>query len=171
MSAPGHPLAQRVQRIHGALQLGEFAVHFAHELMEMEPGLAHQRDGAVEAIHQEALAPADAAVQVDAARNVGPVDQLLQGVGALLLEVGPFAGAAIEHFDRPKLRRITPVATLGQLALVFGLDTQSRNPEDKLPYAKDAKVARRAQKNSIEILASFRVLREFFAHFAYGCPP
>ena len=43
--ALGHALAQFVQRVHRALQVGQLAVHLAHELVEVQPRLAHQRHG------------------------------------------------------------------------------------------------------------------------------
>jgi hypothetical protein len=39
----------------------QLAVHLAHELVEVQPGLARQRHGLEEAVHQEALAPPHAA--------------------------------------------------------------------------------------------------------------
>jgi hypothetical protein len=97
--ALGNAQAQLVQRVDRALQLAQFAVHLAHELVEVQARLAPQRHGVEEAVHQEALATPDAAVHVDAARQLGPVDELLQRIGALGLVLGPFPGAAIQRLD------------------------------------------------------------------------
>jgi len=47
-----------------------------------------------------------------------------------------------------------------------------RGKKCEQPYAKDAKVARKARKKTLKFLACiFRDLREVFAPFAYGGPP
>ena len=78
--APGDAPAQFVERVDRAAQVLQFAVHLAHELVEVQPRLALQRHRLVEAVHQEALAAADSAVHVDPARNRRPIDHLGQRV-------------------------------------------------------------------------------------------
>ena len=99
-------LPSSCERVDRALQLGELAVHLAHELVEVQPRLALQRHGVEEAVHQEALAAPDAAVHVDAARDRRPRDQLGQRVAAPRLVVGPLVLAALERVDRAQLRRV-----------------------------------------------------------------
>jgi hypothetical protein len=106
---PGHALAQLVQRIDRALQLPQLAMDLPHELMEVQPRLALERDRVVEAVHQEALAAPHPAEHVHAAWHVRPVDQLLQGVGALSLELRPLPGATLQRLDRTQLRGVTGV--------------------------------------------------------------
>ena len=55
----GHANTEFVQRIDRALQISQFAVHFAHELMEMQTGFAFNRDGIEKAVHQKAFAATD----------------------------------------------------------------------------------------------------------------
>ncbi len=118
-----HALAQLVQRVDGALQGGQLAVHLAHELVKVQPRLAADRHGVVEAVHQKALAAADAAVHVDALGNGRVADELLDRVGAPLLVARPLLGAALQRLDRAQLRRVTLVAACGQFRLVSVANT------------------------------------------------
>ena len=69
--ALGDPLAQLVERIHGALQLTQFAVHLAHELVKVQPRLALQRHSRVESSPSGSSCRAPPAKHVDTARNLG----------------------------------------------------------------------------------------------------
>ena len=116
--APRDALAEFLQRVDRAVQLGQLAVHLAHELVEVQPRLALQRHGVEEAVHQEALAAADAAVHVDAARDRRPRDQLGQRIAAPRLVVGPLVLAALQRVDRAQLRGVGSVAAFGERLLV-----------------------------------------------------
>ena len=59
--ALGGALGDDRDRVHGAVDLVQLAMDLAHEMVEMHAPLAHQRDAAVEGVHQEALAAPDAA--------------------------------------------------------------------------------------------------------------
>ena len=62
-------LCHFIERIFGALQIIEFAMHAAHELVKMHARLANDRHCGEERIHQETLAAADSAPQINAARD------------------------------------------------------------------------------------------------------
>ena len=64
------------ERVGLLLQPGEVLVDVAHERVEMDARLAADRHGREEAVHQEALAAADAAPEVDAARDRGRREEL-----------------------------------------------------------------------------------------------
>jgi hypothetical protein len=110
----GDAQAERLQRIRRALQVLQFAMHLAHELVEMQPGLARQGHRLEETIHQEALAPAHAAMHVHAARDRRPQDQLGHGVAAPGLVGGPFGLAALQRVNGPPLCGVGGVAPLCQ---------------------------------------------------------
>src|ERR1035441_3552035 len=93
-------------------------MHFAHELVEVQAGLPLQRHSVEEAIHEKALAAADAAPQIDAARDRRPRDQLGDRVAALRLVVDPFVLAALERIDGAQLRGIGPIAAFDERAFV-----------------------------------------------------
>ena len=116
-----------VQWIGRALEFLQFAVHLAHELVEVQPCLARQRHGLEEAVHQEALAPPHATVHVDAARNGRAHQQLGHGIAAPRLVGRPFVFAALQRCDAASLRFVGRVATLGQRGLVKLLDAHIRN--------------------------------------------
>ena len=99
----GNTFAQFVERIDRALEVAQFTVDFAHELVKMQARLALERNRVVKAVHQEAFAAPHPAVHVDPARNVGPVDQLLERIGTLLLERRPLGGAPPDRRTRPGL--------------------------------------------------------------------
>ena len=120
--ALGHPLAQFIQGIDGALQVAQLTVDLAHELMKMQPGLAPYLHRIEKAVHQEALAPADAAIHVDAAGNLRMADQFLEGIRTLGLIGRPLLGAAIERCHRPQLGGVALVAPGPQLGLIGGKD-------------------------------------------------
>src|SRR5574337_557602 len=116
--APRDALPERVQRVRGALEFLQLAVDLAHELVKVQPGLAHQRHRLVKAVHQQALAAADAAPEVDPARDRRLDQQLGDRIAAPRLVRGPFVGAALQRGDRAQLRRIARVAAFGEGALV-----------------------------------------------------
>ena len=120
----GNALGQFVQRIHCALQPRQFPVHFAHELVKMQPGFPLERHSAKKAIHQKALAPPYSPVHVNTTRDIRTVDQLFEGIGAFLLELRPLLGAAVQCINRPQLRRICGIAAGNQLGLVSFFDVQ-----------------------------------------------
>ena len=103
-----------VQRVHRALEVLQFAVHFAHELVKVQPCLARQRHGLKKAVHQEALAAPHAAPHVDAARNRRAHEQLGDRVAAARLVFDPLGLATLQRNDGPQLRRVRRVAPLGQ---------------------------------------------------------
>ena len=117
-----HALSQCIERVDGTLQISQLAVHFAHELMKMQPCLSLQRHCVEKAIHQKAFTPPNPAVHVDTPGNVWPVNQLFKCVGPLFLVLRPFIGASLQSLNRPKLRgvRLKPAAV--QLALIGGLN-------------------------------------------------
>ena len=111
-------LAEVLERIARSGHLGELAVDLAHELVEMQARLPRQRQRGEEAVHQEALAAADAAPEVDAARDRRPGDQLGDRVRAPRLVVGPLPLAALERVDRALLGGIGVEAAFGERLLV-----------------------------------------------------
>ena len=133
LEAPGHLLAECVQRVLGALQLAEFAMHLAHEFMEMQARLALDRHGLEEAIHQEALAATHAAIHVDPARNWRVVEHLLELAGTLALVMGPFVGTTLQRRNGAELCRITLEAARGQLPLV---DARDRSVLQRIRHQK-----------------------------------
>jgi hypothetical protein len=103
----GNARTQHIERVLRALQLVEFAVHFAHELMKVQAHLALERHGIEEAIHEKALAAPYPAIHVNALGNLGAVDEFLQCVGAPSLVDSPLFGTALQCLDGAQLRRIT----------------------------------------------------------------
>ncbi len=91
----GDAPAQLVQRIHRALQLAQFAVHLAHELVKVQARLALERHRVEETIHQEAFAPAHAAEHVHAARNLGLDEELFERVGTALFVFRPLGSITV----------------------------------------------------------------------------
>ena len=114
----GDAFAQDLQGILCALHLGELAVHLTHELVEVQPGLALQRDRVEEAVHEEALAAPHPAEHVHPAGDGRPVDQLLEGIGSSALELRPLLGAALQRVHRAQLRGVALIAPRVQLGLV-----------------------------------------------------
>ncbi|EKD99001.1 MAG: hypothetical protein ACD_23C00179G0002 [uncultured bacterium] len=114
----GNPFGQKIQRIGRALHTGQFPVHLAHEFMKMQPRFALQWHGCIKAIHQEALAPTNAAIHVNTTRNGWAVDQFFECIGAHLAKLAPLAGASFQRLNRAQLRRIRAVTTRQQLGLV-----------------------------------------------------
>jgi hypothetical protein len=92
------------QRIFLALQRIERRVNVAHECMEVHARLAPDRHGREEAVHQEALAAADAAPQVDAAGDVGRCEQPLERRAARRLERGQLVRELLQPLERRHLR-------------------------------------------------------------------
>jgi len=113
-----HLPGQHVQRIDGALQQRQLAVHLAHELMEMQAGLALHRDRAEKTIHEKALAAPDTTVHVHAARNRRAVDKLFPGAGALPAVAGPICRAPVERSHHGQLPGVRLKRPLLQLAMV-----------------------------------------------------
>ena len=87
---------QHIERIDGALQGAQFAMHLAHELLQVQTRLAHDGHRRVEAVHQKAFAAPHPAVHVDTARDVGVVDDFFQAVGAFFFVGAPIIGATLQ---------------------------------------------------------------------------
>ena len=87
-----------VERLGRPLELVQFRMDAAHELVKMDPRLADHGHGGEERIHQEALAATDIAPQVDAARHWRAHQQLSQRVRALRLVVGPVLVEKLQPF-------------------------------------------------------------------------
>ena len=124
----GDTSSQFVQRIDRALQLAQLAVHLAHELVEVQPRLAPDRNRVVEAVHQEALAAPHPAVHVDPSRDLGFDEHLLERIGALLLVVRPVDGTPLQRSDGALLGGIGGVTALGKRGVVGGADRQGLFP-------------------------------------------
>ena len=75
--ALGDALRQRIQGIRRALQRLQLTMNIAHEMMEVHPPLALQRQASVEAVHEKGLAAADGTPEVNAAREIRVHDQSL----------------------------------------------------------------------------------------------
>ncbi|OIQ68044.1 hypothetical protein GALL_503700 [mine drainage metagenome] len=88
-------LTQHIEGVDRPAQTGQFMVHFPHEFMEMQAGLAFQRYRTIETVHQKTFAPAHSAVHIDTPRNGRTVDQLFKRIGALFLEMGPLGCASL----------------------------------------------------------------------------
>ena len=73
-----HAFAQHVKGVGSTLQVMEFAVHFAHELMKMQAHFALEWDRFKKAIHQKTFAPTNTTIQIDAPRDWGMVNQFLE---------------------------------------------------------------------------------------------
>src|SRR5574337_2171345 len=101
--APRDALPERVQRVRGALEFLQLAVDLAHELVKVQPGLAHQRHRLDEAVHQQALASAHAAPEVDPARARRAHQQLGDRVAAPRLVRRPLVLAALPRGHRTQL--------------------------------------------------------------------
>ena len=121
-----HPATQLVERVDGALQVHQFAVHFTHEFVEMQARLALDRNGVKEAVHQETLAAPYAAIHVHPARDVRPVDEFLQCIGTPRLVLSPFASTTLQRLHRTQLRRVTLKAACGQFCFVGLFDVQDK---------------------------------------------
>src|SRR5882672_562018 len=116
--ALGDALGERAERVLAALQLCELAVHVAHEVVEVHAALAHQRQAQVEAVHEEALAPADAAPEVDPAWQRRAHHQAPQRRGAPRLVRGPFLVELLQALDRAQLRGVALEAAALQRPVV-----------------------------------------------------
>src|SRR3989475_247430 len=101
--ALGDALGERAQGIFAALQLLELAVHVAHEVVESHAPFPDQRQAPVEAVHQEALSPADPAPQVHAARQRRVHHQALERRAAPRLVGGPLLVELLQPLDRAQL--------------------------------------------------------------------
>jgi hypothetical protein len=119
--------SKQIKRKRRAIQVLQFAVHFAHELVEVQPRLARQRHRLEKAVHQEALAAADAAPHVDAARDRRAHQQFGHRVGAPRLVVGPLVLAALERVERAQLGGVARVATLDERGCVERSDAHLRS--------------------------------------------
>src|SRR2546423_7818103 len=108
----------RGERVLRAAQLVELAMDLAHEVMEVHAALALEWHAAEERVHEEALAAADRAPEVDALRQLGMNQQALQRVRALRLVGAPLLVEPLQPLDRAPLRRIGDEAALGEALLV-----------------------------------------------------
>ena len=109
-----------VQGVDGTLEVLQFPVHLAHELMKVQSRLAGERDGLEKAVHQEALATPDPTMHVDAPRDGRTAQQLGQRIGAACLVGCPFTLAALQRLNGPQLCGVTAETLLGQRTGVQG---------------------------------------------------
>src|SRR5215467_3240682 len=114
----GDALGERGERVFPALQFLELAVHVAHEVVEVHAALAYERQAQVEAVHEEALAAAHAAPEVDAARQLGVHDQAPQRRRAPRLVGRPLLVKLLQALDRTHLRGVALEAAPLQGAVV-----------------------------------------------------
>ena len=114
----GDAAAEFPQRIGCSLQVGEFAMHLAHELVKMQARLAQQRDAEVEAVHDETFAAAHPTVQVHATRERRARHQLRQDIAAARLVLHPFVFAALQRLERAQLPGVGTEAALAPSLLV-----------------------------------------------------
>ena len=110
----GKPAGDLIERITHLPEITQFAMHAAHELMKVHPGLAHHRYGFVEHIHEQALAASDTAIHPDAAWHRRAIEQLAQQSGPPALEFDQIIVKPLQPFDRSQLRSVAAVATFGQ---------------------------------------------------------
>jgi hypothetical protein len=115
-------LGDFVERIGHALQFIQLMVHGAHEFVEMQARLAHDRDHRIKAVHQEGFTPPHPAPHVDAARHVGTVDEALESGRPLGLVLDPVVVRLLEAVDRGLLGGVGFEAALGEGVLVKLLD-------------------------------------------------
>ena len=95
-----------VKGIHRALQVSQFPMYLAHELMKMQPGFASQRHGIEKAVHQKAFAPPYTPVQIDTTGRFRVINEFFERVGALFLQITPLGSAALQRIDGSQLRRV-----------------------------------------------------------------
>src|SRR5581483_1493983 len=112
--ALGDARRERVERILAALQLLQLPVHVAHEMVEVHPALAHERQRQEEAVHEKALAAADPAPEVDAARERRVHHEPPQSVAAPRLVRRPLLVEPLQALDRALLRRVAREAALAE---------------------------------------------------------
>ena len=110
--------AQYLQGVRHALQLAQFAMHFAHELMKVQPRFEGDRHRFVKAIHQKTLAAPHATIHVHTLRNGRALHQPTKEAGALLFKFGPFARAALQSLYGVQLLRITLKTACGNLSVI-----------------------------------------------------
>src|SRR6185503_4984131 len=125
-------LGHRGDRVLGALELVELAMDLAHEVVEVHAALAHQRDAQVERVHQEALAAADRAPEINALRQRRLDQQALERVVALLLVLGPLLVQALQALDRSPLGRIGNEAAALEALLVDRNDVLAQMLSERL---------------------------------------
>ena len=104
--AKRHAFAQHIKWVSGTLQVMEFAVHLAHELMKMQARFALEWDRLEKTIHQKTFAAPHTTVQIDAPGDGGMVDQFLERVATFFLVNGPLLRTHIQGLHRTQLRRI-----------------------------------------------------------------
>src|SRR5262245_36561974 len=90
----------------------------AHEVMEVDAALAHERHAQVEGVHQEALAAPDRAPQVHALRQRRLDEKALQRRVALRLVGAPFLVQTLQPLDRAHLRGVRHEAAPLEVLLV-----------------------------------------------------
>src|SRR5690606_22745537 len=118
----GDSASYLVERILAPLQDFELAMDPAHEFMEMQACLADDWNRLEEAVHQEALAPPDAAVHPDAARDVRAGDHAAQAPATSHPELDEFVVHALQPRDRGELGRVGPIAPRRKDAFILLLD-------------------------------------------------
>src|SRR5690606_29737738 len=123
----GDASAYLVWRILATLQGFELAMDSAHELVEMQASLANDGHRLEEAIHQEALAPADSAVHPDAARHIRARDHPAQATTAPRPELDELVEHSLEPRNGGELRGIGPVAPRREDTFVLLLNVQCRS--------------------------------------------
>ena len=115
--ALGHP----DERICLLAEFPEVAMDLLHEGVKMDTALALVGHRVEEAVHQEALAAADPAPEIEAAGNAGSFEQAPDGVLAGGLEADQFGIHALQALGCRALRGIGLVATGLEQCLV-GVD-------------------------------------------------
>ena len=88
-----------IQRIGHAFQVVQLAVYAAHEFMEMQSGLAHDRYDQIKTIHEKRFPPADTTPQVNAAWNFRAADQALESGRTFRLESDPVVVCTLQPIN------------------------------------------------------------------------
>ncbi len=112
--ASGNATTEFVQGVDRAFQILELPVNLPHELVKVQAGLAGQRHGLEEAVHEKTLSTPDTAMHVDTPRDLGAPQPLGQRVGPSGLVVGPLPFTSLQGVDRAQLGRVTLETALSQ---------------------------------------------------------
>ena len=139
--ALGNAGAQHIQGVHRALQRHQFAMHLAHEFVKVQAHLALDGHRIEKAVHQKTFSAPHPAVHVNALRDVGPVQQLLEGIRPFGLVRCPIVGTALQSVDRTQLRRVTLKAFGGQLGQVRLFDAHGVDASEKANPRSGARVS------------------------------
>src|SRR5207237_4880063 len=97
---------QRGERILGALQLVELAVHLAHEVMKMHAALANEGHAEEKRVHEKALAAPHRPPEINALGERWLHEKPLQRARAPRLVGAPLLEELLQALDRAPLRRV-----------------------------------------------------------------